>query len=235
MILTLSCYNQGKIKKDFITGPVCMKFDCTGVILAGGKNSRLPGKKKTFRKIGDSMILDNIYKVLSTLFKEIIVVVNDPEEFAEWNMTIVTDIIPSQCALAGLHAGLFYAEFPHAYVTACDTPFVNQSVIEHTVGQIESGYDIIIPRTDDGLEALNAVYSKSCIPLIEHNLEKNIFMIKKFFRKNKVKEIKVDQLKALDPEMQFIFNVNTPQDLEKAKKMANKKKEINHGYDNIVE
>ena len=199
-----------------------MKFDCTGVILAGGKNSRLPGKKKTFRKIGDLMILETIYELFSNLFKEVIIVVNEPEEFAGWDMTVVTDIIPSQCALAGLHAGLFYASFPYAYVTACDTPFVKQSVVEYIVGQIESKYEVIIPRTDDGLEALSAVYSKDCIPLIENNLKKNIFMIKKFFRKKKVKEIPVEKLKALDPEMEFIFNINTPEDLEKAKIIVSK-------------
>ena len=48
-------------------------------------------------------------------------------------------------------------------------------------------------------------------------------MIKKFFRKKKVLEIPVDKLKLLDPEMRFIFNVNTPQDFEKAKTMANLK------------
>jgi len=199
-----------------------MKFDCTGVILAGGKNSRLPGKKKTFRKIGDLMILETIYELFSNLFKEVIIVVNEPKEFSGWDMTVVTDIIPSQCALAGLHAGLFYASFPYAYVAACDTPFVKQSVVEYIVGQIEPKYEVVIPRTDDGLEALSAVYSKDCIPLIENNLKKNIFMIKKFFRKKKVKEISVEQLKALDPAMEFIFNVNTPEDLEKAKLIANK-------------
>ena len=201
-----------------------MKFDCTGVILAGGQNSRLPGKKKTFQKIGDVTILENIYGLFSNLFKEVIIVVNEPREFAGLNMSIVTDVIPSKCALAGLHTGLFYASFPYAYVTACDTPFVKQSVVEYIVNQIEPSYDVIIPRTDDGLEALSAVYSKDCIPLIENNLGKNIFMIKKFFRKKKVKEIPVEQLKALDPEMQFIFNVNTPEDLEKARLIAGEDK-----------
>ena len=200
-----------------------MKFNCTGVILAGGKNSRLPGRKKAFRKIGDLMILETIYGLFSNLFKEVIIVVNDPKEFAGWDMTVVTDIIPSQCALAGLHAGLFYASFPYAYVTACDTPFVKQSVVEYIVGQIEPKYEVIIPRTDDGIETLSAVDSKDCIPLIEDNLKKNIFMIKKFFRKKKVKEIPAEHLKALDPQMRFVFNVNTPKDLEKAKIIANKK------------
>lgn len=200
-----------------------MKFDCTGVILAGGQNSRLPGKKKAFRKVGELMILDTIYKLFSNLFKEVIIVVNEPEAFVGWDMTIVTDIILSKCALAGLHAGLFYASFPYAYVTACDTPFIEQSIVEYIVGQIEPTYNVIIPRTDDGLETLSAVYSKECIPLIEDNLKKNIFMIKKFFRKKNVKEISVEQLKMLDPQLRFIFNINTPQDLETAKILADKK------------
>jgi molybdenum cofactor guanylyltransferase len=200
-----------------------MKFNVTGVILAGGKNSRLPGEKKTFRMVGEAMILENIYKVFSALFKEIIIVVNDPKDFAGWDMTIVTDIIPKKCALAGLHAGLFYASHPYIYVTACDVPFVRQSVIEHIVGKIEKGYDVIVPRTDDGLETLSAAYSKECIPMIETCLEKDIYMIKKFFRPGKVKEIPIKELKPLDPDLQFIFNVNTPEDLEKARIMAGKK------------
>ena len=202
-----------------------MKFDVTGVILAGGKNSRLPGEKKTFRKIGERTILDHIYTVFSSLFMEVIIVVNDPKDFAGWDMTIVTDIIPSKCALAGLHAGLFYASYPYVYATACDTPFLRQSVVEHIVGKIEKGYDVIVPRTDDGLETLSAAYSRECIPLIEENLKKDIYMIKKFFRAGKVKEIPITELKPLDPELQFIFNVNTPEDLEKARIMAGKNPE----------
>ena len=197
-----------------------MKFDCTGVILAGGQNSRLPGEKKTFRRIGDTMILERIFGLFSTLFKEVIIVVNEPRDFAGWDMTVVTDIVPCRCVLAGLHAGLFYASYPYAYVTACDTPFVKQDVVEYLVNQIDPRYDVIIPRTDDGLEPLSAVYSKKCIPLIEKNLEKKVFMIKKFFNKKKVKQIPVAKLKILDPDMRFIFNVNTPRDLEAAQKMA---------------
>ncbi len=194
-----------------------MKYDCTGVILAGGKNSRLPGEKKTFRRVGDDMILTRIHSLFSKLFNEVIIVVNDPMDFVGWDMMVVTDIHPSRCALAGLHAGLFYASNPWVYVTACDVPFANEQVIRHLISQRESGAEVIIPRTDDGLEPLTAAYSKECIPLIETNLEKKIFMIKKFFRKKKIKEIPVSELKKLDPSMRFMFNVNTPEDLETAR------------------
>jgi molybdopterin-guanine dinucleotide biosynthesis protein A len=79
---------------------------------------------------------------------------------------------------------------------------------------------VVIPRTDDGLEPLSAVYSRECIPLIEESLNNNVFMIKKFYKKKHVREVPVSVLKKLDPDMGFIFNVNTPADLEKARQMA---------------
>lgn len=197
-----------------------MKYDCTGVILAGGNNTRFPGRKKAFRKIGEEMILESIYQVFSSLFNEIILVVNEPQEFAGWDMTVVTDIFPCRCALSGLHTGLFYASNPYAYVTACDTPFINKDVVEYIIKQIDPGYDVIIPRTNAGLEPLAAAYSRECIPLIEENLLNDIFMIKKFFRRKKVKEIPESQLKKIDPELRFVFNINTKEDYEQAKSLA---------------
>ncbi len=199
-----------------------MKYDCTGVILAGGKNSRLPGEKKTFRRVGKDMMLTRIHDLFLKLFNEVIIVVNDPKDFIGLDMMVVTDIHPSRCALAGLHAGLFYASNPWVYVTACDVPFVNEQVIRHLVSQREVRAEVIVPRTDDGLEPLAALYSRECIPLIEKNLEKKMYMIKKFFRMKKVKEIPVSALKKLDPSMQFMFNVNTPEDLDIARSMLEK-------------
>ncbi|MBA3011570.1 MAG: molybdenum cofactor guanylyltransferase [Proteobacteria bacterium] len=193
-----------------------MKYECTGVILAGGTNRRFPGKKKTFRRVGNEMMLTRIYSLFSKMFNEVILVVNDPKAFVGWDMMVVTDIHPSRCALAGLHAGLFYASNPWAYVTACDVPFVNERVIGHLIDQREPGKEVIIPRTADGLEPLAAVYSRECIPAIENSLANNNLMIKKFFRQKKIKEIPVSDLKKLDPTMRFMFNINTPEDFEKA-------------------
>ena len=196
------------------------KFDCTGVILAGGTNSRLPGKKKTFRQVGGKSILEQIHTLFTGLFKEVILVVNDPEDFTGIDAMVVTDISPTRCALAGLHSGLFYASFPWIYATACDVPFVSEAVIRHLWAHRTKGKEIIIPRTREGLEPLFALYHKNCLPRMEKNLEENCFMIKKIFKPRRVREIPPDILEKLDPKMQFKFNVNTPEDLETARKMA---------------
>ncbi len=199
-----------------------MKFQCTGVILAGGTNSRLPGKKKTFHQVGGASMFQRLYQLFNRLFDETLIVVNDPGDFADWDIEVVTDISPLRCALAGLHAGLFYASHPFAYVSACDVPFASEAVIRHAVGLAKPGTHVVIPRTPDGLEPLSAVYSRDCIPLIEENLEKRIYMVKRFFKLKRVREIPPEKLKELDPRMQFMFNVNTPADLETADTMAAK-------------
>ena len=200
------------------------KFDCTGVILAGGRNSRLPGKKKTFYRVGQTTMLENLTTLFSKLFKEVILVVNDPGDFTGSDAVVVRDIIPARCALAGLHAGLFYASFPWTCATACDVPFANERVIRYLLAARIKGKEVIIPRSREGLEPLTALYHKSCLPRIEKNLDGGIFMIKRFFKAKRVREIPPEALEALDPEMRFKFNVNTPEDLVQARALARREK-----------
>ncbi len=200
-----------------------MKDKSTGVILAGGRNSRLPGEKKALRKIDGKMIMDRIYQELSFVVDEVIIVTNEPEEFSQWDAMIVSDIDPSRCALAGVHAGIYYATYDKIFITACDTPFIKRDIIEFILSFADPKHDVIIPQGEGGLEALLAVYSKACLPLIEKNLNDNIFMIKKFYAKNKVKSIALDKLKQIDPLMESFFNVNTPEDIEQADVIAKRK------------
>ena len=206
------------------------KFDCTGVILAGGCNTRLPGIKKTFHKIGSKTIIERIISVFSRIFPQVILVVNNPRDFLGLDALVVTDIDPSQCALAGLHAGLFYADFDWSYVTACDTPFVNEKIIRYLLTQRDYGKQIIIPKTRGGLEMLSALYHKSCLPRVETNLEKQVFMIKKILKPEKSIQIPPRVLESLDQDMRFAFNVNTLQDLETARNLVLTQGDRKDGY-----
>lgn len=199
---------------------------CSGIILAGGQNKRLPGIKKTFRTVGDDKIIERISSVFSLLFDEVILVVNEPEAFSGLGLTLVTDIYPCRCSLAGVHAGLYYASNPYAYVTACDAPFVSYEIIKYMMGRITPDVDVIVPRSDWGLEPLSAIYSKDCIPQIEKNLENDIYKIRKFYQSKKVEEIPPKILKQLDPQMRFAYNINTPDDLITANLMVQEKRKI---------
>ena len=64
----------------------------SGIILAGGKNSRM-GTNKAFLEIDGNRLIDKIMDIYRRLFNEIIIVTNDPVSYIEFSdASIVTDI-----------------------------------------------------------------------------------------------------------------------------------------------
>jgi len=199
---------------------------CTGVILAGGLNKRFSGKNKAFINFGNRRVIDNIYDIFKSVFEEIILVTNQPMAYFEWDVNIVTDIYPVRSSLTGIHTGLFYARHPFIFVTACDTPFLKKEMVETVVSYIEPGVAVVIPETSDGTEQLCAVYSKSCLSLMERQIKEEKFQIKKMFKKIRVKKIPETVLRDNDPELMSFFNINTAEDYLKAKKWLEQKQNL---------
>jgi molybdenum cofactor guanylyltransferase len=199
-----------------------MKNKFTGVILAGGNNSRFSGKNKALVSIGGKRILDRIYEVFSILFDKTILVTNDPLQYMEWDFDIVTDIFPIRSSLTGIHTGLFYLTTPYAFFVACDIPFIKKELIEILLDGVEPGIDIVIPETSKGVEPLCSVYSKRCFNPIQEQLEKKSLKIQRVFRKVRVKKISEDILRTIDPDLVSLSNINTPDDLARAKQTATK-------------
>ena len=196
-----------------------MTFPCTGVILSGGLSTRFNGQNKALIQVGGLRILDRLYNVFLDLFDEIILVTNDPIQFLEWDLTIVTDLFSSRSSLTGIHTGLFYMKNPFAFFSACDTPFLKKELVETLIEKIEEKVDIIMPETTAGLEPLCAIYSKRCLQSAEQHLRENKFKIQRAFRAKRIKTIPENILRAKDPDLQSFFNINTPDDLAQAEKM----------------
>jgi molybdopterin-guanine dinucleotide biosynthesis protein A len=200
-------------QKDFVN----MKTPCTGVILAGGQNTRFSGTNKAFIRVGGKRILDRIYGVFEELFEEIILVTNDPLQYLEWNFNIVTDLFPFRSSLSGIHAGLFFTTTSHAFCAASDIPFLKKELVETILDSIEPNIDIVIPATSKGLEPLCSVYSKKCLKPIEQQLIKQDLKIQTIFEKVRVKKLPENILRQNDPDLLSFYNINSPDDLARAK------------------
>jgi molybdopterin-guanine dinucleotide biosynthesis protein A len=196
-----------------------MKFPCTGVILAGGMNTRFSGQDKAFLSVGGKRIIDRLYSIFNALFEDIILVTNDPYKYLEWDINIVTDLYPVRSSLTGIHAGLFYTSNPFAFFAACDIPFLKKELVETLINNIEQGIDVVVPETKAGFEPLCAVYSKECLKQVEQQIIQNKLAIRHLFKKRRVKKIPEKVLREKDPDLISFFNINTPQDQEKAEKM----------------
>jgi molybdenum cofactor guanylyltransferase len=196
-----------------------MKHSCSGVILAGGLSSRYGGENKAFLRVGGIRILDRLFAAYTELFDEIILVTNNPLEFLEWDAMIVSDIFSVRSSLTGIHAGLFYASHPFAFFSACDTPFLKKEIIETVLEHIDPAADLVIPQTSAGLEPLCAAYSKRCLKPAEDHLRAGKLKIQMALNKGRIKRIPEERLREKDPELVSFFNINTPEDLERAEQL----------------
>ena len=197
-----------------------MKYNCTGVILAGGRNSRFSGKNKALIPVAGKRILDRIHEVFTNLFDNVMLVTNDPLQYMAWDFDIVTDIFPIRSALTGIYTGLFYVTTPYAFFTGCDIPFLKKELVEILLDGLEPGIDIVIPETSKGFEPLCAIYSKKCFKPIEEQLLKKSFKIQQIFQKVRLKKIPENILRSVDPDLTSFSNINTPDDLSKVEEGA---------------
>ena len=121
---------------------------------------------------------------------------------------------------SGLHSGLYYASNFHSFFTACDTPFLEEKLIQSLIRQIEPGLDALVPETSEGFEPLFAVYSKNCLNPIESQILRNDLKVTGFFPKVRTKIFRENKLREADPDLHSFFNINTPEDLAVAEKLA---------------
>lgn len=186
----------------------------TGVILAGGRSKRI-GRNKAFLEINGKKIIDRIVDIFKVTFHEVILVTNTPLEYLNFDLRIVTDLIPDKGALGGIYTGLFYASSQQIFVSACDMPFPNKGFIDHVISKADD-FDVVVPHSEDGFQPLHAVYSKRCMRHMETLMKSDRLKITEFYRKVRVREINVQEIRPFDPDGTLFFNINTPEDLEMA-------------------
>jgi molybdopterin-guanine dinucleotide biosynthesis protein A len=196
-----------------------MRQPCSGVILAGGLATRCGGENKALLPLGGVPLIDRILDVYRQVFEDIILVTNEPLTLVDRDAKIVTDIFPERSSLTGIHAGLFYAEHPFAFVTGCDTPFLVRAVVETVLDRIRPETDIVMPLVAAGAEPLCAAYSRRCLKLMEHSLQRGRMKIRRALSGCRIEHVPEADLRAVDPDLVSFFNVNTLEDLRRAEQM----------------
>ncbi|XXJ21522.1 molybdenum cofactor guanylyltransferase [Desulfovibrio caledoniensis] len=196
-------------------------MDIAGIILAGGLGTRMGHVKKAFLTINGQTILDRLINVYRPLFPEILIAARDENDYKAYDYPVAEDRFEARSSLTGIHAGLSAMHASHGFMAACDGPFLQPGLVRALLDQAEPECDVIIPIKEDGyVEPLCAIYSKQCIPPIEAQLKQKNFRIIGFFDQVRVKKVPVAQLEEGDPHRVSFFNVNSPDDLRQAERLA---------------
>ena len=196
----------------------------TSIILAGGKSSRL-GRSKALQAIQGKSLIQRVVDRVAILSTEIIIATARGEAIpcsSAVSIKTVADICPGKGPLAGIYSGLTASNSPRAVVVGCDMPFLSVGLLDY-MSRISSTFDVIVPRIEDKMEPLCAVYSRSCLGPIQGLLEQNELRINELFTTVRVRYIGEDEINRFDPEHLSFFNVNGKADLDRARSLASER------------
>ncbi|MDI9569255.1 MAG: molybdenum cofactor guanylyltransferase [Pseudomonadota bacterium] len=180
----------------------------TGVILSGGKNTRM-GANKAFLEMDGERLIDRAVRIYREIFDEIILVTNEPLLYLDWDVAIVTDLEKGKGPLMGIYTGLFWASSAAAFFAACDMPFLDAPFIRYLRDLSRDDVDIVVPETAEGLQPLHAVYSRRCLPAIKARLDRGRLKVTEFYRGMKVRTVPAETVRRFDPCGRMFLNVNT--------------------------
>ena len=192
-----------------------------GAVLAGGAASRYGGSPKGLRELGGRRILDRVVDAITAAVGAPPLLVANAPDAGSWAPALrcIPDVRSGAGSLGGIYTALCDAPGPVLCV-AWDMPFVSEDLLRTLIAGSD-GFDAFLPESGGrrGLEPLCAVYGQACRAPIEQAIARGDLRAIAFHDAVRVGTLSLDRVRAFgDPETLF-FNVNRPDDLERAEQI----------------
>lgn len=183
------------------------KKDITGIILSGGKSSRM-GTDKGFLMYEGKRFVEYSIEALKPLVSNVIIV-SDNEDYDAFGLKRIEDIIKNAGPLAGIYSGLKHSSAVYGLVLSCDIPLINSKVLEKLIDAIDPDSEVIQIESQGKSMPLIALYKKSCEPIFLKLLKQGERRLQFAVNQCKVKHV----LLTSEDEL-YAKNINTPEQLK---------------------
>ena len=189
------------------------------VILCGGASRRM-GRPKAWLPFGDERMLERVVRLAGTVARPIVVVAAADQMLPELrvDVAVVRDPVPGRGPLQGLAAGLgaLADSVELVYATATDVPFLEPRWIGRLV-ELSDGYDLVIPFVGGYQHPLAALYRRhTVLPAIEGLLSEDRLRLSILVDAVRTRVVDESEMKSVDPELQTLRNLNSPEDYARA-------------------
>jgi molybdenum cofactor guanylyltransferase len=185
--------------------------------MMGGRSSRM-GRDKCALKLGGRPVFDRILEEIRPFFGEIILSMNEPEKYMKYGFECVRDESPDRGPACGILSVMNAFEREYYQIVPCDTPFLNGAAVS-SIYELSAGADVGLVRTPDGPQPLFSAFSFAARDALNEGLRCGAFRILECIKDLKIRVITPEMLGLAESWMSHFFNVNYPEDLERATAM----------------
>ncbi len=198
-----------------------MVVHAAGIILAGGYSSRMGKDKALLPLPGDQhhTFASYLASVLAVICEEVVLVARDVEQASRYKLPgvrIITDYEPGVGPLMGIYTGLREIHSAHALIAAVDLPFVQAALVSFLLSQALPD-ELVVPVVGGVAQVLLAVYPRTLLPLVRERLRAGRRDPRSLLETAQVHYIEEAQLRTVDPQLRSFLNVNTPEELARAR------------------
>lgn len=185
----------------------------TCMILCGGKSKRM-GRAKEFLPLAGSTMLEHVLDRAVSMFSEVLLVTNKPEDFDHLSASIVKDIVTDKGPLVGVLSGLLISEHEEALALPCDMPLFDEQAIYSLINQHQthSSFDSSIKATVykgvGHVGSIPAIFNRTLVPHLEEALFTNQYSLSEFIERLP----HGDAEGASNARIAAHFDINTPMD-----------------------
>lgn len=173
------------------------------------------GRPKALLLFDGEPLIVHLTRTLARLFGDLIVVAAPEQDLPPLPVTVVRDEVAYQGPVSGIYYGLRAAREEVCFVTSCDAPFLNLSLISYLLSQIPD-YDVVVPYWQERFQPLHAVYRRRVAPLLYEQLQRSELRLTSLYQKVRTREVGADEIRRFDPEGLSFHNMNSPEDYEAA-------------------
>ncbi|MEP3837647.1 MAG: molybdenum cofactor guanylyltransferase [Algibacter sp.] len=183
------------------------KKNITGIILAGGKSSRM-GTDKGFLILNNQPFVQYSIDALSPLVSEIIIVSDNPD-YDVFGLKRINDITKNAGPVAGICSGLEASSTDYNLILSCDIPLINTHILEILIDNIDANSEIIQVESNGKSMPLIALYKKDVAKTFNSFLKNDERRLRVVIKSCKSKNM------VLEKENEFTtMNVNTQTELK---------------------
>ena len=193
-----------------------------GVVLAGGKSLRF-GEDKSQVKLNNKSLIDHILSEILTEFKELLIVSNNSIKFNKSEkISIISDFKNNLGPLGGVLTAMKWIkdnnkDYQWISTFPTDTPFFKNKILKDFHDQINlKNGKLFFIKSNNTRHNIFGLWSIDLADKLENDLENGDRKVEDWANKVGVNIIDM-QFEKNDP----FFNINTKEDLEKAKDIFN--------------
>lgn len=183
------------------------KKHITGIILAGGKSSRM-GTDKGFIKLNNKPFIQYSIDALKPITSKILIV-SDNTLYDKFKLQRITDITKNAGPISGIYSGLKASKTHYNLILSCDIPLITSSVLERLINAAENSFEIIQIENDGKTMPLIGLYKRSVKDTFKKCLEQDERRLRVAIKSCNYKNVVLDKT-----QQHTTLNVNTREEFK---------------------